>query len=185
MAGGIFDDRPFSINIKCVVVTLLIAFSYWFLLGKSRSWKKSLIIFSIFTLAFLLYDYMYSCSPMLIYANIAKAMIFSLVITSIAYIVPYRSIFVLLLLLYLPYLLNTWYDWFFDCTDRLQPTIFPFGRYVYLPFKPEDYKERWNLLPESRKLDIARYDKFFLLILVGILLIYFIAKLISLPFSKK
>ena len=181
MTEGVFNSEPLSLNPKCIIITLLIALAYWFLLGKKegRNWKNSLLLFVVTTIFFLIYDGMYMCSPTLIYANIAKAMVFALIITLIAYVLPYRSIFVLLLLLYLPYLLNTWYDFFFDCSSKLQPTIFPFGRYVYLPFKPADYQERWRLLPDSKKLEIARYDKFFLLIIIGVIVIFAITKIIE------
>jgi hypothetical protein len=29
MAGGLFDDQPFSLNLKCVFATLIIAGGYW------------------------------------------------------------------------------------------------------------------------------------------------------------
>jgi hypothetical protein len=121
MAGGLFDDQPFALNIKCIIFSLLLAAGYWYL--------------------------------------------------------PQKNILVLLALLYFPYLALAWYDYFYDCRKgQLQPTVFPFGEYLYLPFKPPDYKERYNELSQERKDTIKRYGRFIAAILVGIIGLVFIAQ---------
>lgn len=115
MAGGLFDDQPFSLNIKCIIFTLLLAGGYWYL--------------------------------------------------------PRRNVYVLLALLYFPYLALAWYDYAYKCrAGLLQPTIFPFGEYVYLPFKPPDYKQRYNELSSERK----KYMRFYSAILGGIIALIFL-----------
>lgn len=116
MAGGLFDDQPFSLNIKCVLFTLFLAGGYWYL--------------------------------------------------------PYKNIYVLLALLYFPYLALAWYDYAYKCqVGLLQPTTFlPFSEYVYLPFKSPDYKERYENLPAARK----EYMRFISAVLGGVALLIFL-----------
>lgn len=84
MSGGLFPGRPFALNLKCIVFTLVVAGGYWFL--------------------------------------------------------PPRALWVLVVLLWLPYVAMAWYDYTYDCADKLQPTLFPLGRLVFSPFKPPGYR---------------------------------------------
>ena len=102
MAGGIFPDRPFSLNAKCIAFTAALAGGYWY--------------------------------------------------------APPRSWWVLGLLLWLPYVAMAWYDYAYDCRDRMRPTIVPFGRYIFLPFKPPDYKAEYDALSPAKKNAMARLD---------------------------
>lgn len=96
MAGGIFQERPFAWNVKCVVFSAVIAGGYWYL--------------------------------------------------------PPKSLYVLVFLLWLPYVSLAWYDYTYDCKDKMQPTLFPLGRYVFLPFKPAGYKQAFDKMsPEQIK----------------------------------
>ncbi len=116
MAGGLFDNQPFSLNIKCIIFTLLLAGGYWYL--------------------------------------------------------PKRRVWILVALLYFPYLALAWYDYYYKCQkDLLQPTIFPFGEYVYLPFKPPDYKERYNQMSQERKDKMKEYGRFIAAIILGVILV--------------
>lgn len=100
-----------------------------------------------------------------------KCVVFSLLIAGGYWYLPYKSIPVLVALLYFPYLAMAWYDYYYDCNYKLQPTIFPFGRWLYLPFKPQEYKDAYeNLSPESKN-TIAQWDRFFSLVLVGIVFV--------------
>lgn len=94
MSGGIFPDRPFSLNIKCIIFTIIIALGYWYL--------------------------------------------------------PYKNVYVLIFLLWLPYIALSWYDYAYDCEDKIQPTLFPYGRYIFLPFKPQGYKQEFDKLSEEQ-----------------------------------
>lgn len=120
MAGGLFDDQPFALNIKCIVFSLLLAAGYWFL--------------------------------------------------------PQKRLWVLAALLYFPYLALAWYDYYYGCqNDLLQPTVFPFGEYLYLPFKPPDYKQRYENMSPEKKDKLHRYSTFIGAVLVGILLVVILA----------
>lgn len=121
MAGGLFDTQPFSLNLKCIIFSILLAGGYWFL--------------------------------------------------------PPKNIIVLLSLLYFPYLALAWYDYVYDCRlGLLQPTIFPFGEYVYLPFKPPDYKDRYNEMPIEKRDKMKEYGRFIGAILAGVIVLFIINK---------
>jgi hypothetical protein len=94
MAGGIFPNRPFSWNIKCIIFTAIIAGGYWYL--------------------------------------------------------PPKNTLILLFLLWIPYVAVAWYDYSYDCKDKIQPTLFPFGRYIFLPFKPSGYKQAFEKMPKEQ-----------------------------------
>lgn len=94
MSGGIFPNRPFAWNIKCIIFTIIIAGGYWFL--------------------------------------------------------PPKNTLILLFLLWSPYVAVAWYDYAYDCKDKIQPTLFPFGRYIYLPFKPQGYKQAFEKMPKEQ-----------------------------------
>lgn len=49
-----------------------------------------------------------------------------------------------------------WYDYMYDCRDKLGPTIVPFGRYIWLPFKPDQYHAEFNKMSVSQ---IGAMDK--------------------------
>jgi hypothetical protein len=120
MAGGLFDNQPFALNIKCIIFSLLLAAGYWFL--------------------------------------------------------PQKNLIVIVALLYFPYLALAWYDYYYDCRKgQLQPTVFPFGEYVYLPFKPPDYQQRYNELSQERKDTIKNYGRFIAAIILGIVGLFFVS----------
>lgn len=102
MAGGIFPDRPFSWNIKCIIFTIIIAGGYWLL--------------------------------------------------------PHKNMYVLIFLLWIPYLALAWYDYYYDCQDKMKPTLFPFGRQIYLPFKPPDYKKEFDEMTPSQIKAMDNFD---------------------------
>lgn len=58
--GGIFTNRPFVLNIKCVIISALLAIFYWFLPSKNLVVTIFIIFFSYLAISW--YDYFYSCS---------------------------------------------------------------------------------------------------------------------------
>lgn len=60
MAGGIFTDRPFHLNAKCVVFSF-----YSSLLYAAGGGRRGAVIAAIFVVSYILlawYDYMYDCN---------------------------------------------------------------------------------------------------------------------------
>lgn len=83
MAGGVIE-RPFSLNIKCIVLSMLVAGGYWTL--------------------------------------------------------PPKSLAVVALLFWVSYVGLSWYDELYDCSNKMKPTLIPWGRRVFLPWKPKSYQ---------------------------------------------
>ena len=96
MAGGIVE-RPFALNVKCIVLSLLVGTGYWFL--------------------------------------------------------PSHNVWVLMFLFWVSYVGLSWYDELYTCSNAMKPTLFPFGRLVFLPFKPPGYQEDMkNISPRQVEL---------------------------------
>lgn len=65
MAGGIYIDKPFSPNIKCIIFASLMVIFYWISsIGKTIYWLFPLI-FIISYIALAWYDAVYNCSDKL------------------------------------------------------------------------------------------------------------------------
>jgi hypothetical protein len=120
MAGGIFEGRPFALNIKCVIFTLVVAGGYW-----------------------------YS---------------------------PPKNKYILLFLLWLPYVSMAWYDYAYNCKDKMQPTLFPFGRYIFLPFKPQGYKNEFEKMTKEHIKAMDQLDHIVAYTLIAGIAIYIIQK---------
>lgn len=102
MAGGLFPGHPFSLNVKCIIFTAVLAAGYWF--------------------------------------------------------APYKNLWVLAFLIWFPYIALAWYDYMYDCRDKLKPTLVPFGREIWLPFKPPGYKEEFNKMPADQIAAMNKLD---------------------------
>ena len=76
-----------------------------------------------------------------------KCIIFTIIIAGGYWYLPHKNYLVLILLLWLPYILLAWYDYSYNCQDKMMPTIIPFGRYIFLPFKPKGYQDEYKKLP--------------------------------------
>ena len=68
MAGGIFTDRPFYFNIKCVAFGSLLSLGYWFTAtysqGPTIGAVAAIMIVSYIAMAW--YDWLYNCSTPLL-----------------------------------------------------------------------------------------------------------------------
>ena len=87
-----------------------------------------------------------------------KCIIFTIIIAGGYWYLPYHNIFILIFLLWLPYVSLAWYDYSYDCRDKMQPTIIPFGRYIFLPFKPSGYKAQFKKLSNEQIQTMDRLD---------------------------
>jgi hypothetical protein len=106
-----------------------------------------------------------------------KCIIFTLLIVLGYWYFPPKNIIVLLFLLWIPYISLAWYDYSYGCVDKMQPTIIPFGRYIFLPFKPAEYKKKFRELPKSAIRSMDRADHItgwsILIILISIGVYYY------------
>lgn len=81
-----------------------------------------------------------------------KCIIFTVILAAGYWFAPHKNLWVLAFLIWFPYIALAWYDYSYNCADKLQPTIIPFGRYLWLPFKPPGYKEEFDKMdPEQIK----------------------------------
>ena len=87
-----------------------------------------------------------------------KCIIFTALIAGGYWYLPHRNLWVLLFLLWSPYLAMAWYDYMYQCQDKLEPTAIPFGRIIWLPFKPPGYKKKFNELPPEKIAIMNRVD---------------------------
>jgi hypothetical protein len=61
MYGGIFTNRPFEFNLKCIVISLFLGISYW--LSPAQSPIVLVLILVMSYLAISWYDHLYDCNP--------------------------------------------------------------------------------------------------------------------------
>lgn len=87
-----------------------------------------------------------------------KCIVFTAVVAGGYWFLPPRSWWVLAVLLWLPYVAMAWYDYAYECRNHMQPTLFPFGRYVFLPFKPPSYQQEYSALPRENIEAMERLD---------------------------
>ena len=159
-------------NLKCIVFSFYIAASYWFL---PRN-KLSLITITIFNFILLnWYNNVYEC---LHHHQIINMLICILVVGLLIYL-PVKDKVVLGFSMYFPYFILAWYDYFANCRFRMNPTIFPFGRFIYLPVKPDPYQRRYRELDPIVKQNIANFDKYIVVSIISLTFIYFLLKLIK------
>ncbi len=87
-----------------------------------------------------------------------KCIIFTAVLAGGYWFLPKKNLFILLFLLWFPYIAMAWYDYSYQCKDKLEPTAVPFGRAIWLPFKPPEYKQAYEDLPPEKKAIMDRVD---------------------------
>lgn len=87
-----------------------------------------------------------------------KCIVFTLVLVLGYWYAPPKNKWILAFLIWFPYIALAWYDYSYDCKNKLQPTAVPFGRYIWLPFKPPGYKDEFNALPPEKIAIMDRVD---------------------------
>ena len=71
----------------------------------------------------------------------------------------------------LAYVILAWYDFIFDCNDRLGPTLLG---WMSKPFKPKEYSDKYDELPVKYKKIIRTVDIAILAVLVILFFIPFV-----------
>lgn len=87
-----------------------------------------------------------------------KCIVFTAAVAGGYWYLPGRSLWVLALLLWLPYVSLAWYDYSYDCADKMGPTLFPFGRAIFLPFKPPGYRAEYDKMAARQLRTMDRVD---------------------------
>jgi hypothetical protein len=148
------------LNLKCVVYTASVALAYWFLPRNAVSVTVATVV------AFMSvnwYGHVYNC----IWATTLFSLLYSVGFGSFLWLAPVKSKALLVSCLYFPYFLLAWYDFFANCAFRMNPTVYPFGRFVFLPVKPEPYKRTYDELDPVVKANIANFDKYLFVTLIA------------------
>ena len=61
MAGGIFTDRPFEANPKCIIYSIIVIVFYYLIAEKFNPWM-TIPIFIVSYVSLAWYDHLYSCN---------------------------------------------------------------------------------------------------------------------------
>jgi hypothetical protein len=110
-----YDATPPSVNLKCIVFTVLVTLFYWFL--TNTEFKYYLI--PLFIVIIGLYDYFFNCN-----INIPRNILLGVVFSSILILLPQKNKWVFAICLYLPYIILAIYDYNFNCTrNKFGPTF--------------------------------------------------------------
>lgn len=98
-----------------------------------------------------------------------KCVVFTALLSGGYWFLPSKNTFVLFMLLIVPYIAMAWYDYAYSCTNKLKPTLIPFGRYLFLPLKPQEYKDQFASLPPEALQDMDTLDHIvsWILLVVG------------------
>jgi UDP-N-acetylmuramyl pentapeptide phosphotransferase/UDP-N-acetylglucosamine-1-phosphate transferase len=79
-----------------------------------------------------------------------KCIVISIIFALCYWYLPSKKWYILGFILWVTYIAIAWYDHTYKCKYKLHPTIFPFGKWVYLPFKPKSYQNEYKRLPKWR-----------------------------------
>jgi len=99
-----------------------------------------------------------------------KCIIFTLILAAGYWFAPHKNLWVLAFLIWFPYIALAWYDYSYNCQDKLKPTIVPFGRYIWLPFKPPGYKEEFAKLEPEKIQAMDKLDHIVIWSIIAILI---------------
>lgn len=64
MAGGIFPNQPFQLNIKCIIFSMIIIILFLYCPTFTNAWIKYITLFMIFSVSYVAmawYDYIFDC----------------------------------------------------------------------------------------------------------------------------
>ena len=87
-----------------------------------------------------------------------KCIIFTALMAGGYWYAPHKNVWLLVFLLWFPYIAMAWYDYTYECATKLPPTVVPYGRYLWLPFKPPGYKRAFADLPPEKIAIMDRVD---------------------------
>jgi hypothetical protein len=87
-----------------------------------------------------------------------KCIVFTAILAGGYWYLPHKNPWILTFLIWFPYIALAWYDYSYKCQDKIMPTLVPFGRYIWLPFKPKGYKDEFNKLRPEQIQAMDRLD---------------------------
>lgn len=105
-----------------------------------------------------------------------KCIIFTAILAAGYWFAPHKNLWVLSFLIWFPYIALAWYDYAYKCQGQLQPTLVPFGRYIWLPFKPPSYKKEFDELPPEKIQSMKNLDHLILWSALAVAISYFLIR---------
>ena len=105
-----------------------------------------------------------------------KCIIFTAILAGGYWYLPPKNLWILAFLIWFPYIALAWYDYSYNCQDKLKPTLVPFGRYIWLPFKPPGYKAELDKLPPEQIQAMNKLDHIVLWTAIAAGTAYFLLK---------
>ena len=107
-----------------------------------------------------------------------KCILFTAALAGGYWYLPPKNLWILVFLHWFPYIALAWYDYSYNCRDKLGPTVVPFGRYFWLPFKPQGYKDEFNKMADEQIQVMNKVDHLVgWTALISLLVFYFRKKL--------
>lgn len=99
-----------------------------------------------------------------------KCLVFSAFVLSVYWMphpkpLPHRIVMAFVLAT-AAYILMAWYDYIYDCNDKLQPTLLG---WMSSFFKPKEYSDKYNQLPIKYQKIVRGFDIAVLVLILGLL----------------
>ena len=148
-------------NLKCIVFTILLAVGYWFLPRRNKWVLLMLALIPYFIISF--YDKYYVCHEKRFF--IAKIVAFTAFLMVGYWYLPHHNKWVLLALLYFPYLVLAWYDYYFVCERNMGPTYLSLFYWWAKPKESQQIKDYNNWDPVIKR-KVLMVDMFILVVAV-------------------
>lgn len=142
-----FNKQP-TANLKCIIFTIILTLGYWFLPQKKSIAIISIVIGTIISL--FLYDRHYQCSNKKGLSCI-KYIICPLVLALLYWYLPPKNKWILLPVMFLPYLVLAWYDYIYSCERNMGPTYLSLFYAWAKPRGSEQIKDYKNWCPDIKK----------------------------------
>lgn len=103
-----------------------------------------------------------------------KCVIFTAILAGGYWYLPPKNRWILVFLLWFPYIAMAWYDYSYNCQNKVKPHAGPFSRYIWTPFKPQGYKDAFNALPPEKIEQMNKVDHIFGWTLLAAIATYFV-----------
>lgn len=119
MAGGIFTDRPFELNPKCVVFASILMILYYLSTRYEYNPHILPVVFIISYLSVIWYDKIYMCNSTT--TIILRHLVFSLLMIGLYYLSSQSEFnpFMLFVIFIVSYIAMAWYDWLYYCESKM------------------------------------------------------------------
>jgi hypothetical protein len=164
-----YDATPPSINMKCIIFSIIMVLLYLLLPRTNRAvWL--LCIGTIISV--LLYDTYYACDSELT-GRILRPLVAGILMVLLLKFLPPRNKIILLGVLYFPYLIMAIYDYHFNCTrNQLGPTFLALFYSWAKPLHSTQIETYKNWHPHWKDM-ISKFDTVVLVVIIILLPFYF------------